>query len=339
MGHGFKINNGQISMFYVGDKPWHGLGMELKSPATAEEAIVAAKLDWQVGRQSLYLQQPKSEARIRIEDKFAIVREDFLKEGEYPVLGIVGKEYTPLQNCEAFEFFDPIVGTGAAIYHTAGALGNGERVWILAKLPECIQVAGNDITDKYLLLSNSHDGNSSVQIKFTPIRVVCYNTLTMALSQGHNLTVRHGRNLHERLKNAERNLGIITERFDEIGDGFRAMARVKMNAEQVGEYFKLVFPDPANSNLDEKERQSALKIVQRNRTWSEYFFDQGKGNREKGVAGTLWAAYNGVTEYIDHRDTRQDDDRRLESIWFGEGYLTKARAFRIAEEKVKVWLN
>src|SRR5205823_4457144 len=145
-----------------------------------------------------------------VDGKYAVVPAHKWGKPDCPVFGVVGENYRPLQNVEAFAWFDGIVGEGAAIYHTAGALGAGERVWILAKLPGCIQVADDDISHKYLLLSNSHDGESSVQIRFTPVRVVCANTLGQALREpGSAIRVPHTRDLKERLALARRNLRVI----------------------------------------------------------------------------------------------------------------------------------
>jgi len=125
MSHNLLIQNGKASMFYVNEVPWHGLGTKLNEPATAQEAMVAAGLDWKVVKMPLYA----SSKHIPVPDKFGIVRKtgpNLTKQDA--VLGVVGKDYTPLQNRDAFRFFDPIVGENAAIYHTAGALGQGERV-------------------------------------------------------------------------------------------------------------------------------------------------------------------------------------------------------------------
>jgi len=334
MAHEIWMDNGRASMMYVEEVPWHGLGTKLDKPATAQEAIKAANLDWEVEKQLLVAVGGTAMQPI---GKYAVVRKDLWGRPDCPVFGIVGEDYTPLQNRDAFSFFDEIVGSGANIYHTAGALGKGERVWILAKLPGYIRVVGDDITDKYLLLSNSHDGHSSVQVKFTPIRVVCQNTLTMALSQGPTVRVVHTKDVHKHLRQAMQILGIINRRFDELGEAFQNMAKVQMTEERSQSYFNLVFPNPRDPEDWEGTNQA-----RQNRQWAHYFFENGEGNKEAGVRGTLWAAYNGVTEYIDHckkPKSKQSDDRRLNSIWFGEGYLVKARAFNVAANKMKAWLQ
>ena len=320
------MQNGQASMFYINEVPWHGLGTRLAQPATAQAAIQAARLDWKVVKLPLFA----GSKRIPVPDRFAVVRRtgDLIQRTD-PVLGVVSNEYTPLQNAQAFQFFDPIVGQEAAVYHTAGALGNGERVWILAKLPGHIRVVGDDITEKYLLLSNSHDGKSSVTIKFTPVRVVCQNTLTLALNDGSAWRVSHHADIHQKLKQAHQMMGLINDRFADLEQSFQAMSRVQLDTSRLSEYLAAVYPE-----VTEPDKQL---LVQRDRSWSEFFFDQGKGNRLAGVAGTLWAGFNGVTEWIDHRQTRQNASQRLTSAWFGESARIKSRAFTVALDKVAAW--
>lgn len=327
MSHEILIENGEASMMYFGEEPWHGLGTKLDKPATSAEAIHAAKLDWQVDKQPLYLKND-----LLVKDTFATIRIN--KEGKPIVLGVVGKNYTVLQNYEAFEFFDSIVGEKKAIYHTAGALLNGKVIWILAKLPEQMRIIGDDIVDKYLLLSNSHDASSGVQVKFTPIRVVCNNTLTMALNSGFNYSVWHQKDVKERLNDIPKLLGIINNKYKEIEESFKKMSVVELSETHIDDYLNNVFPNPKNL-----EDEYALETVKKHRHWSKYFFEEGKGNKENKVAGTLWAAYNGVAEYVDHKVTKQVRDKRLNTIWFGDGYYTKARAYSIALEKMKIWKN
>ena len=328
--------NSQDAVMVVGEPAWHELGTVLDHPATAAEAIKAAKLDWDVLKQPLLTcnnEWEQSDIRV-IPDRFAVVRGD-----DRTVLGIVGKEYTPVQNRQAFEFFDPIVGMNAAIYHTAGALGEGERVWILGKLPGEIRVIGDDITDKYLLLSNSHDGNSAVQIKFTPIRVVCENTLTLALRDGPSLRVAHTRDVRERLRIAASLLNAITVRFDEVERIFGRMAKVQMNEARTTSYLRTVFPDPRRGD-DEARYERARAQVERDRTESRQRAEAGKGIDLPGVRGTLWATYNAVAEYVDYgRYAKATCNRQVEAIWFGDGYHIKARAYAAAERNLRAWAN
>jgi phage/plasmid-like protein (TIGR03299 family) len=332
MPHNISQKNGQAEIMVVGEPAWHRLGTVLDKPATAEGAIKAAHLNWEVIKQPLFAGENE---HYPIPNYYAIVRgDDWGKAKKATVLGIVGEDYTPIQNREAFKFFDSIVGEKAAIYHTAGALGNGERVWILAKLPGDICVIGDDITKKYLLLSNSHDGNSAVQIKFTPIRVVCQNTLTMALSQGPTLRVPHTRDVQERLTIAANMLNAVKVRYTELESVFRKMTDVQVGGDTLQHYLAQVFPDPRRK-ADEARYERALEQARTDRAGAEYLFEMGKGNQQRGVAGTLWAAYNGVAEYIDFRRyAKAADTRQVEAIWFGDGYSVKARAYTIAERAI-----
>jgi len=334
MAHEIYIDEGRASMMYTGEVPWHKLGTRLDRPATAAEAIEAANLDWEVAKLPLFA--TNGAHGVRIEGKYATMRADKIGKPDCKTFGIVSEGYTPLQNRDAFGFFDTLVRDDkAAIYHTAGALGNGERIWILAKLPDDIIVAGSDITQKYLLLSNNHDGKAGVQIKFTPIRVVCNNTLTLALSLDKNISVPHNVNLEERLVRVRQMLGTVNMGYAWIAQRFKELAKVPMDLDRLAEYLNAVFPYPP-----EPAKPKILDKLRTMRSRSAYFFDEGLGNREKGVAGTLWAAYNGITEMVDHSLATGSpfvsaDARRLQNIWFGNGASVKARAFNVAVGKLK----
>ena len=322
------------SMMYFGEAPWHKLGKELDNPATAKEAIEAAELNWEVEKQVLYADK---KGRLRVPYRFAMVRKDLYEkkvadssnQTQCPIFGIVSKGYMPLQNKTAFSFFDSIVGKNAPIYHTAGALGQGERIWILAKLPGHIIVVGDDITDKYLLLSNAHDGESSVQIKFTPIRVVCQNTLTMALSYGQSIRVAHYKSLFKNLEKAKQMLGIIQSNYESIENSFKAMAKVQLSKKTLHQYYNNVIPLPTILDSDIKERQ--YKWVKKQHWAFEELFESGRGSDIRGVQGTLWAAYNSIVEFTDYKKTLKSPNKRLKSIWFGHGASIKVKAFRIAD--------
>jgi len=321
----------------VGVPAWHRLGTVLDKPATAEQAIQAAHLDWSVTKQPVFIGERAwpGDCR-RYGDLCAIVRDDLWRKKKVTVLGFASEQYTPLQNRDAFSFFDTIVGQNAAVYHTAGALGEGERVWILAKLPGCIRIAGDDITEKYLLLSNTHGGSGSVEIKFTPIRVVCQNTLTLAMSDGPALHIPHTTDLTERLTIAARVVNVVIRGYRGIEGVFREMAGSQLGRRELRWYLNQVFPDPKRPDFsDDETYENALAWARADRHGAEYLFYEGKGNREKGVAGTLWAAYNGVTEYVDHRRyLKATPEKCLEAIWFGGGSSFKERAYTVAAAAV-----
>ncbi len=300
-------------MMYVGETPWHKLGTKLDKPVTSEEAIQAAGLDFTVRKFRLQT----SPDNLAVESHFATVRTDTME-----VLGVVGSRYEPIQNRDAFTTFDALVGEGEAIYHTAGALGKGERIWILAKLPDYIRVNGNDIVEKYFLLVNSHDGTSTVRVKLTPIRVVCENTLSLALSGAEQeVHIRHTLNAKEKLKEAHEILGLTNKLYEQLDAIFNRMSEAKLQQPALSDYVKAVFPEDPNS----KDQSWVRKVHDTTLELAE------SGEGAEMARGTLWGAYNAVTEYVDHyRGTRVDETQRLKSIWFGSGERIKKNAFRVA---------
>ena len=229
-----------------------------------------------------------------VPDKYAMMRSDRMQGADTAILGVVGTQYEPIQNRDAFRFFDPIVGKDAAIYHTAGSLGQGERIWILAKLPGEIRIADDDITHKYLLLYNSHDGSGAAQVKFTPVRVVCQNTLMMALKGDPLMRIAHTRGVSVRMEEVQEAIVFITSTYDAIAEKFHRLAVVSVNKERLDQYVERVLP---LSKTDERRR----KKTEQHRREVKTLFESGRGNDAEKVKGTLWAAYNGITEFADHQ--------------------------------------
>lgn len=330
MAHNLAEKDGKVSMMYVGQEPWHGLGTKLAKAATSEEAIVAAGLDYAVEKRPIYytITDAANAAHRPIADKFATVRMD-TKEA----LGVVGSQYRPLQNKEAFSFFDAVVGLKEAIYHTAGALGKGETVWLLAKLPGEIKVIGHDVSEKFLLLTNSHDGSGSIKVLFTPIRVVCQNTLNVALSTRENaFSIRHTPGMGLKVEEAQKALGIVNARFELFQDAARKLATTELTVKASQAFFTKV----ANRYGEAPELAKGQELPAKTKAIIEEMtrlFEGGRGAELKGAKGTAWGAFNAVAEFVDfYRPTRSGDvsairASRADSLLFGTGKAMKQRAW------------
>jgi len=294
--------------------PWHNLGIELNHPKTAREAIETAGLDYTVVKKPLELKKEL------MQDAYATVRTDTDE-----VLGYVNESYEPIQNINAFTFFDALVAEDKAIYETAGVIGKGERIWMLARLPGNIKVHGNDIVNKYLLLTNCHDGSSHVRVKLAPIRVVCNNTLTCALQGAKEVKISHTPDAVRDLEQAVTMLGLSDLLYEQLDVMFNGMAARKITEEQLRKYVQALVPDneeAENTARTEKIRDSVLQL-----------HDSGRGAHL--ARGTLWGAFNSVTEYTDHMMPGGDSTTRLNSIWFGSGEQLKVKAFRLAERMMR----
>src|SRR5690606_4743360 len=316
------------SMMYVVETPWHGKGTKLEKPATAQEAIVAAGRDWEVALRPRFTHDGS-----RVPGTLATVRSDRGIIDDTRVLGIVGKNYVPLQNREAFAFFDAVVGEGKAIYHTAGSLDGGRRVWILAKLPQDIVIRG-DLTESYLLLSTGHDGLHPVTVTFTPIRVVCQNTLTAAIKGSNNVVnIRHTKNMQAKLEEAYRVLGISTQYYKKLSEVADLLAGKQVTKSELDKFLESLLPFPK----DEHGSVEETTYVKNRRAEIERLFDgEGKGLDDPRIRHTAWALYNAVVEWADWiRPTKSKrEDARYESILWGPLAETKARAFELAVQLV-----
>ena len=301
-------------MVYAGETPWHGLGKRLPGDAmTSEDALHLAGLDWEV---QLF---PVQVGGLISGEHFAVCK--MHDDAPEKILGTVGGYYTPLQNREAFKWFDSIVGEGQAIYHTAGSLFNQKTIWMLAKLPDSIILPGDDRIDNFLLLTNNHTGKAPVMVTFTPVRVVCYNTLSAALKGSSDLiTIRHTLSLEKGMQTAKELLGLSKKVTEETAEVYDIMSGRILSSKDVDAYFKYVVPnETTRSNNIRKE------MIEK--------FEHGVGAELISAAGTLWGAYNAVTEYISW--DRGQDRTRLESSWFGSGADLRQKAWDGAKEMLR----
>lgn len=342
MSHNIHFNErtGNHSFFSVKEKAWHGLGQIVQEAPTSGEAIGLAGLDYQVVKTPI----KTAPFDLRIEDigvgvsiqelvvpnHFATIRTDTMQP-----LGIVGKDYHIVQNKEAFSFFDAVAQQQQVIYETAGALGRGERIFITAKLPGHIRVGDDDLIEKYIFLTNSHDGSGSITAAFTPVRIVCQNTLNAAMG---NLTgavrIRHTANAKERLAQAHKIMGLaekITQQKEEL---FNHWAKVRITDKELKRLIEMAMASSSETLGNVLDGKTELLSSQYINT-VEHVYEYALGDPSQNLvttAGTVFGAYNAVTGYFQNRRKYDDNEAKVKSVLFGgTAQLRGQRAFDLCE--------
>ena len=330
------------TMMYAGATPWHGLGQYVGDNAvTAEEAIIAAGLDWEVGCQRLFAEYDRDDGNlIEIPDNFAVIRDT-----DKAVLGVVGKNYVPIQNTQCFDILDSITGPDRLVnITTAGSLHGGKKVWALAELTNLTlsPVPGDEVRP-YLCLIDSKDGSMSLTAFFTSVRVVCQNTANLALAgadKNKTVKIRHTKSAMDKIEEAQRILGMAVDRAEKYGDVLDSLARKQVNTagwhdfldELVGE---LVIPEKGDPTRGYTRLLNQRELLTN-------LFESGIGTDIPGVRGTAWGAYNAITEFTTHHNQirlgmdpgakgydLKKTDRRLASSWFGPSDKMNSKALSL----------
>jgi phage/plasmid-like protein (TIGR03299 family) len=328
-----SANVGQ--MFYYGAKPWHGLGNKLPQPANLEEALFWGGLDWEVELIPIQTIETYWKPSSPVPMRKAVVRTDVLPGMPNRVLGVVHPGFKPLQNRQGAEVVDAIFGRGERIYHTGGYLGIGEVVWLLARLPAEITLAGNDIVEPYILYSNSHDGSRAIDFRLTAVRVVCQNTLNLALGKKdiHKAFRRYHSGNYESLK--DQFAGFFQFTFDAlrlVKESFIKLSRVRCAQDAFTQFVEALFPIP---NPPDSQSPTVLQAYEAHRTRIQEEQEvvtrtwKDKADQETLAArGTWWGALNAITYYVDHEQETRGD--RYAHLMFGRGDALKRKAYELA---------
>ena len=301
-------------MMFVGATPWHGLGNQVDSDINVADAIVAAGLDWEVGLKDL-----------QTVDGVPVNHRATYRKSDGSILGVVGPRYTPLQNRDSFDWFQPFLDAGECALHTAGSLHSGQKVWVLAQLNrDNSEIVTGDEVSKFILLSNSHDGTTAIRVGYTPIRVVCANTLAWAHSNTNSqlIRIRHTRSSKNNLENVRDIMDNINAGFEATAEQFRFLASKDFNQADIRRYVKTLLGI-------EKVVDADIKTRTRNIMDEILALVEGPKQAATNVRGTWWAAYNGYNEYLNYNKGRTEDNR-IDSLWFGVGANDNMKALKTA---------
>ncbi len=307
---------GRHSFFTAKEKAWHSLGVVTPDALTSAEAIKAAGLDYTVGITQNYIQ---------VGDLFlpSTSKSTYRTDTNQILGGRLGDRYEVLQNVEAFDFFDQIVGDKLAIYETAGALGKGETVFITVKLPDYIKVM-DEAVEKYIVFTMSHDGTGAIVAFFTPIRVVCNNTLNAALKNASNkISIRHTKGAKGKLIEASRVWKMASTFSPAIENTFNNMAKCRITDKKVLELLELVFPGTRDENGDSTNGKKTINI----RNMVNEYIQSNDTQQTEATKGTVFGFYNGVTGYFQNVKNYKNDEKKFENIFDGTDYKTQQRAF------------
>jgi len=314
MAHEIEEINGVAQMAYAGDLPWHGLGVKVPADLTPIQILDAAGLNWTVEKHPAFANINGEQVRV---GQSALVRSS-----DHSVLDVVSDDWNPVQNEEAFEFFNEFVAAGDMEMHTAGSLKNGTIVWGLAKVKESFELFKGDKIDSYLLFSNFHRYGFSTDVRFTPIRVVCNNTLTLSLN---GKVERMAKISHRKVfepSNVKEMLGIATHKLAKYKEMASFLGSKKAKEEDIIEYFCRIFPVSGSSENKRKE-------VSKNALTAFEILDSQPG--AEFAPGTWWQPFNAVTYLTDHLAGRSADTR-LASAWYGSNKVLKTKALELAIE-------
>lgn len=300
------------TMAYAGETPWHGLGKKVLPDLTPAQMLKEAGLDWTVEKVPSFI--------TRKGKKIATNQQALVRSSDDAILTMVSDDWKPVQNSEAFEFFHEFVMEGDMEMHTAGSIKDGKNVWALAKVKESFEILGGDRVDSYLLFSNPHEYGKSIDIRFTPIRVVCNNTLTLALGSSSDLSVRlnHRRSFDGDM--VKRTLGIASTKMDSYKETAEFLASKRYNEETLNEYLTSLFPAMSKDNKKVLSRPAEQVLsVMETQPGAEY------------GEGSWWQAFNAVTFATDHL-LGHNQESRLQSAWYGQNRSRKVTALEKAVE-------
>lgn len=309
------------TMAYAGETPWRGLGHPVDEATTVDEMLVAAELDWPVetARVSFNLKDPETGRwTSRTDEKHNVL----YRATDGQVLDVVGPRYVPFQNEQILEFFREYVEAGEMHLETAGSLDDGRTIWALAKMDEAFTVqVPDDRVEGYVLLVNPHQYGKSAEVKFTGVRVVCWNTLTAALREGgrkSSLRLWHTREFNETLRNeAKRRLGIAREQLEAYQRDAELLASLDVSDETALRVIATVMRGDPDQPEPEHQNRRTLRVF-------DLFKGEGLGSHLSSAEGTAWGVFNAVTQYQDHEYGRSRENR-LKNAWLGGGERVKQR--------------
>jgi phage/plasmid-like protein (TIGR03299 family) len=311
------------TMAYAGETPWHGLGTPVSNDLTPAQMMQKAGVDWSVEEVESFIEFKGN--------KMPTGQKSLVRSTDGAILTNVGENWNPVQNEQAFEFFHEFVMKGDMEMQTAGSLKEGKMVWALAKVKESFDILGSDRIDSYLLFSNPHQYGKAIDVRFTPIRVVCNNTLSLSLGSKNDNSVRMGHRVAFDPSTVKSALGIASEKMTTYKEMAQFLSGKRFTPDAYIDYLNQVFPRTADKRVQGKGL--SVDTLSRNAKLAHSVLETQPGS-EYGD-GSWWQAFNSVTYVTDHVQGRNADNR-LYSSWFGGNQVRKRDALKSALEFAEV---
>lgn len=324
------FEDGTAAFFSNREVAWHRLGTITDGAQTAQDALKIAQLDWTVYKSDDPISTPvitdDGVVTLEVEDKFVTYRKH-PKVG-YGALGIVGSQYTVIQNSEAFDFLNFLADESGAVFETAGSINGGRQVFMSMKMPESITLAGGqDVVDMYLMATTSHNGTKAFTAAITPVRPVCSNTVAMALAQAKSKWyLKHTSNVKGKVQQAREAMNIVFNYADEFQTAVDGLAAEKMNEKEFAKFLETLVKEPSKGTVRQEQKVADTRAAMQ-ALWN--------APTQDNVKGTRWAAYNAVIEWADWaqpvRTPKGSDEgtTRARRVFAGASDGLKQRAFEL----------